>query len=103
MQIRSQRHEEGTAKATRRRVLANSSRYSSAENSSSENICGRAGSVSSAFTTANTGNPPSRQMPYSSWAPQFWSSQGLPVVVQAKASVRGSMWSATISSPAVTW
>jgi hypothetical protein len=129
----------GTAKATRGRVLATSSRYSSAENSSSENICGRTGSVaadatyptmtapairrrsavrrrqaaatrpqaatvSSAFTTANSGNPPSREMPYSSsWAPQFWSSQGLPAVVQAKASVRGSVWSATISWPAFTW
>jgi hypothetical protein len=43
-------------------------------------------------------------MPYSSsWAPQFWSSQGLPAVVQAKASIRGSVCSATIISPTLTW
>jgi hypothetical protein len=43
-------------------------------------------------------------MPYStSWAPQFWSSQGLPAVVQARTSVRGNACSATISWPAFTW
>jgi hypothetical protein len=129
----------GIANATRGRVLATSSRYSSAANSSNENICGRTENVAiagaepsriapaitrrlavrrrqaaatspqaatarSALTTVSSGNRPSRQMPYStSWAPQFWSSQGLPAVVQARTSMRGNAWSATISSPAFTW
>jgi hypothetical protein len=38
----------GIAKATRGRVLAISSRYSSVANSSSENICGRAENVATA-------------------------------------------------------
>ena len=129
----------GIASATRGRVLATSSRYSSAANSSNENICGRAenaaaaatypastapairrrlavrrrhaaatspqaATVQSALATVSSGNPPSRQMPYSAtWAPQFWSSQGRPAVVQASTSVRGTARSATISSPALRW
>jgi hypothetical protein len=60
--------------------------------------------VHNALATAIRGNPPSRQMAYSSsCAPQFWSSHGLPAVGQASTSVRSSSWFRTISSPALTW
>jgi hypothetical protein len=129
----------GTARATRGRVLATSSRYSSAANSSRENSWGRTekaaaataypartvpatrrrlavrrrqaaatsaqvATVRAALVTVSSGNPPRRQMPYRiSWAPQFWSSQGRPAVVQASTSVRGSACPATISWPTFRW
>jgi hypothetical protein len=129
----------GIHKAARGRVLATSSRYSSAANSSTDSICGRATNpgadprkpastvpairrrfavrrrqaattsaqavtAQSALATVISGNPPSRQIAYSSsCAPQFWSSHGLPAVGQANTSVRSSSWCRTISSPALTW
>ena len=63
----------GIAKATFGWVLATSSRYSSAANSSSENVCGRTekaaatspqlATARAAWTTVSSGNPPRHQMP----------------------------------------